>query len=196
MSVGPDNCFDAVHRADAVDGQEHLAHLVRRAATHDRLAEAAEVGLGDGGEAGPAGRRAVPEELRRLAVVLARLDLVDLVLEVAVGLQQIEPAVQVIVEKSGLGGKARKFQAVLMGSFLKYGYSFCIRPLIDIKQVTPFQGPVTRGLADVEVFQAIPVYIARLHRPMTQPWSRLRRRKVLRVGPQVCEARCWSEGRA
>ena len=41
----------------------------------------------------------VPEELRRLLVGLAGLDLGDLGLEVAVGREQVEPAVEVVVEE-------------------------------------------------------------------------------------------------
>ena len=41
----------------------------------------------------------VPEQLRRLGVLLARLDLGDLRLDVAVARQQVEPAVEVVVEE-------------------------------------------------------------------------------------------------
>ena len=41
----------------------------------------------------------VPEQLRRLGVLLARLDLRDLRFEVAVADEQVEPAVEVVVEE-------------------------------------------------------------------------------------------------
>src|SRR5262249_48737626 len=43
----------------------------------------------------------VPEKLRRLSVALPRLRLGDLRLEVAIGRQQVEAAVQVVVEEEG-----------------------------------------------------------------------------------------------
>ena len=47
----------------------------------------------------PSALTGVPEQLRRLRVGLALLDLADLLLQVAVGRQQIQPAVQIVIEK-------------------------------------------------------------------------------------------------
>ena len=45
------------------------------------------------------GLAAVPEQLRRLGIGLAGVDPVDLVLQVAVGLKEVQPAVEIGVEK-------------------------------------------------------------------------------------------------
>ena len=47
----------------------------------------------------------VPEQLRGLAIALALRDLFDLLFDVTVGRQQIEPAIQVVVEEKHAEGQ-------------------------------------------------------------------------------------------
>ena len=92
-------CQHEVEIAVAVDVGD------RRAARHHRPGEIARTVRRHGDEARAAAAAGVPEQARRLRVVLARLHLVDLVFDVAVGRQQIQAAVQVVVEKQHAEGQ-------------------------------------------------------------------------------------------
>src|SRR5262249_40404619 len=69
---------------------------VGRAASDDRL-EQARAGL-FGRDQGKAGA-IIPEELGGLPIFLACLDLADFLFQMAVGGQQIQPAVEVVIEE-------------------------------------------------------------------------------------------------
>ena len=73
----------------------------RRAAADDRFKNVRATFLRWSGHetASPATAARVPEQLRGLAVVLARLHFFDVRFDVPVGRQQIEPAVQIVVEE-------------------------------------------------------------------------------------------------
>ena len=55
---------------------------------------------------GPAIVATVPEQLRGLAVMLAALYLVDFSLQVAIGLQKIQAAVEIVVEEKQAKGQS------------------------------------------------------------------------------------------
>ena len=106
-------------RRAAVGGQHHVQVAVavqvavggaagdprRRGQVRDRVA-------GDLHEA-PLAR--VVEELRRLGVAHPRLDPLDLRVEVAVGQEEVEPAVQVVVEVEGAEGQGEQGLAAEVG---------------------------------------------------------------------------------
>src|SRR5690606_33800286 len=78
---------------------------VRRATPHHRTRAIARALLGGRDERRVMLGPGVPEDLRRLLVALARLDLVDLLLEVAVGLEEIGPTVEVDIEEEEAKGQ-------------------------------------------------------------------------------------------
>ena len=68
-------------------------------AAGDHRAEQVAGGIGRDRHEAAAGAARVPEETCRLRVLLAGLHFVDLVFDVAVGRQQIEPAIEIVVEE-------------------------------------------------------------------------------------------------
>src|SRR6185503_9373376 len=60
---------------------------------------AASAGFGYQGEPRAVRRAGVPEQLRRLRIALALLDFADLFFQMAVDGEQVEPPIQVVVEK-------------------------------------------------------------------------------------------------
>src|SRR6266850_381585 len=72
----------------------------RGAASYDRLEEIlARLRAADGNEGCATRRAGVPKELRGLGVTLALLNLADRLFEVAVGCQQIEPPIEIVIKK-------------------------------------------------------------------------------------------------
>src|ERR1043166_6986013 len=85
---------DHIQVAVAVDVRE------RRAAPDDWFEEVRSGFLGrDIEEARAVSRTGIPEKLSGLRIALAALDFADLLFKMAIGAEQIQPAIQVIVEK-------------------------------------------------------------------------------------------------
>ena len=78
---------------------------IRCPTTHDRSDEVSSGFRWNDLEAGCLIRPLIPEQLPRLTILLARLDLADLLFEVSIGLEEIEPTIEVVVEEEQAKGE-------------------------------------------------------------------------------------------